>query len=151
MRLGLWIAGLVLVLDQATKLLAEFWLEPYQPVSVLPVLNLMLAYNPGAAFSLLADQPGWQRWFFVVLALGVSVYLLWWLRTLPPGRRVEACGLGLLLGGAIGNVIDRLWLGAVIDFIDVHYAGWHWPAFNVADSAISVGVGLLLVSAFRQR
>jgi signal peptidase II len=151
MRLGLGVAALVLLLDQATKLLAETWLVPYQPVPVLPVLNLMLAYNPGAAFSLLADQPGWQRWFFVALALGVSAYLLWWLRGLAPGRRLEAIGLGLLLGGAIGNVIDRLWLGMVIDFIDVHYAGWHWPAFNLADSAITVGAGLLVLSAIRQR
>jgi signal peptidase II len=151
LRLGLGVAALVLLLDQATKLLAEAWLLPYRPVPVLPMLNLMLAYNPGAAFSLLADQPGWQRWFFVALALGVSSYLLWWLRGLAPGRRLEATGLGLLLGGAIGNVIDRLWLGMVIDFIDVHYAGWHWPAFNLADSAITVGVGLLLISAIRQR
>ncbi|PWG65148.1 signal peptidase II [Sediminicurvatus halobius] len=149
LRLGLLTAAAVLLLDQATKLAAEASLAPYQPVAVLPFLNLMLAFNPGAAFSLLADQPGWQRWFFSALALAVSGYLVWWLRTLPPGERLQAMALGLILGGAIGNLVDRLRLGVVVDFIDLHHAGWHWPAFNVADAGITVGVGLILLAVFR--
>lgn len=147
LRYGLLLALGVIVLDQVTKFLAEASLLPYQPVALTSFLNLRLSYNPGAAFSLLADQSGWQRWFFVVLALAVSLYLMWWLRGLGRRSRLEATGLGLLLGGALGNVVDRLWHGVVIDFIDVHYAGWHWPAFNVADSAITVGVMLILLVA----
>jgi len=146
---GLVIAALIVAADQATKALALSLLAPYAPVDVLPVLNFTLAFNPGAAFSFLAAAGGWQRWFLVVVALAVSVYLLVWLRGLSAGDRLQAVGLGLILGGAIGNVIDRLRLGEVIDFIDVHYAGWHWPAFNIADSAISIGVLLVLLCALR--
>ena len=141
---GLAIAVAVVVLDQLTKLWADTALTPYHPVAVMPLLNLTLSYNPGAAFSFLSDQGGWQRWLFSGLAAAVSVYIVLWLRRLPPAHRWEGIGLALVLGGAVGNLLDRLTRGVVVDFIDVHYAGWHWPAFNVADSAITVGVVILL-------
>lgn len=146
LRPGLIIAAVVVLADQLSKQIAEALLMPYRPETIMPMLNMTLSYNRGAAFSLLADQGGWQRWLFTGLAFAVSGYLLWWLRTLRAGERLTAWGLALILGGALGNVIDRLVYGHVVDFIDVHYGGWHWPAFNVADSAITVGVVLVLVA-----
>jgi signal peptidase II len=110
---------------------------------VTPFFNLVLVYNSGAAFSFLAGAGGWQKWFFVVLALGISLWLLSLLRQ-HAGERLLPLALSLILGGAIGNVIDRLRFDAVVDFLDLHLAGYHWPAFNVADSAITVGVLLML-------
>ena len=147
--LGLAAAVVVLVADQFTKWMALTGLEPYQPLPLLPVLNLTLAFNTGAAFSFLADGGGWQRWLLSAVAVAVGVYLLFWLRGLDAGKRLEAIGLGLILGGAVGNLVDRLRLGGVIDFIDVHVGGWHWPAFNIADSAITLGVVAVLVTAWR--
>ncbi len=147
--LGVATAVVVLVADQLSKWMALSALEPYQPVSLLPFLNLTLAFNAGAAFSFLADGGGWQRWLLSAVAVGVGVYLLVWLRGLDAGKRLEVIGLGLILGGAVGNLVDRLRLGGVIDFIDVHVGGWHWPAFNVADSAITLGVVAVLVTAWR--
>jgi signal peptidase II len=144
----LWVSLVVVVVDQATKLLASSLLGLYEPVAVLPFLNLMLAHNPGAAFSFLADAGGWQRWFFIGIALVVSGILAEWLRRLPHHEKGVAISLALVLGGAIGNVIDRITHGYVVDFIDFHYAGWHWPAFNVADAAITIGVVILLVDSF---
>lgn len=146
---GVAVAGLVLVIDQLTKWLALTALQPYQPEPLLPVLNLTLAFNTGAAFSFLADGGGWQRWLLSAVAVAVGVYLLIWLRGLEARRRLEVSGLGLILGGAVGNLVDRLRLGGVIDFIDVHVGGWHWPAFNVADSAITLGVVAVLITAWR--
>jgi signal peptidase II len=103
--------------------------------------------NPGAAFSFLADQPGWQRWFFTILALAVSAWITLELRR-HPEHKLLSLALALVMGGALGNVIDRLRFGAVVDFLDFHFAGWHWPAFNVADSAITVGVLLLVLHSF---
>lgn len=145
LRFGFLIAGLVIGLDQVSKVVVDTAMTPYRPVGVLPFLNLTLTFNTGAAFSFLAEAAGWQRWFFVVLALGVSAYLIWWLRQLSPAERWQAAALGLILGGAIGNVIDRVVRGHVVDFVDVYYGSWHWPAFNVADSAITVGVTLLIL------
>jgi signal peptidase II len=117
-------------------------------VAVLPFFNFTLAYNSGAAFSFLADAGGWQRWFFVALALAISAGLVVWLYRLRANVWGEAVAITLILGGALGNVIDRLWHGHVIDFIDVYYQNWHWPAFNVADSAITVGAVLLVLQSF---
>ena len=142
-RLGL--ALLVLALDQATKLWAAAALDYGVPVAVLPFFNLTLVHNTGAAFSFLADAGGWQRAFFIVLSSVVSVVLIAWLRRLPPASRLLGVALALVLGGAVGNLVDRVAYGYVIDFVDLHAGGWHWPAFNVADSAISCGVVLLLV------
>ncbi|AGY92462.1 hypothetical protein SPICUR_07505 [Spiribacter curvatus] len=148
LRFGLLLGALVLVIDQATKWLAVNELALYRPESVMPLLNLTLAFNTGAAFSLLADAPGWQRWLLSGLAVAVSLYLLHWLRGLAASRRFEAAGVGLVLGGAVGNLVDRLRLGGVIDFIDIHYRGWHWPAFNIADAAITLGVVLILLTVW---
>lgn len=137
----------VLILDQWTKHLALAHLQPYQPVEVMAYFNLKLAFNPGAAFSFLADQGGWQRWFFVVLTFGISGVLLVWLFRLEKTQRILAIALALILGGAIGNVYDRLLYGHVVDFIDWHAAGYHWPAFNIADSAIVGGAVLLFVDS----
>ncbi len=147
----IWLSVLVVVLDQATKYLAETWLILHQPVSVLPGFNLMLAYNTGAAFSFLADAGGWQRWFFLGLGSAVSVGLTIWLTRLKPGERWLAAALALILGGAVGNLIDRLWLGQVIDFIQLYYDRWYWPAFNIADSAITLGAVLLIVDSLRSQ
>ena len=145
----LWVSVVVLLLDQCTKLLADAMLVLHQQVPLIPYLALFKAYNPGAAFSFLSDASGWQRWFFVVLAVVVIVILLVWLLRLSTGEKATSLALALILGGAAGNLIDRLVYGYVIDFIDVYYGSWHWPAFNVADAAISVGAFLLLLDAFR--
>jgi signal peptidase II len=146
MKKWLGIAALVIVIDQVSKLWAETALSLHQPLPVIPFFNLTLAYNEGAAFSFLSEAGGWQRWFFTGLALLVSVVLLAWLKRLPDEEKITAWSLSLILGGALGNVIDRVLHGHVIDFLDVYYQQWHWPAFNVADSAIFIGVGLMLLS-----
>jgi signal peptidase II len=143
----LWLSVLVIALDQATKLWVSARLELFERVELLPFLNLVLVYNPGAAFSFLSDASGWQRWFFTALALVVSIVILVWLSRLRVEERAPAIGLALVLGGALGNVWDRLQHGHVIDFIDVYYRDWHWPAFNVADSAITIGVVFLIYDA----
>jgi signal peptidase II len=146
-----WLSAVVLVLDQCTKLIADSLLQFGQPVDLLPFLALHKVYNPGAAFSFLSDASGWQRWFFVALTLIVSTILVIWLRSLSAGQTRLAMALSLILGGAAGNLIDRLVYGHVIDFIDLYYGDWHWPAFNVADSAITIGACLLVLDAFRGR
>jgi signal peptidase II len=139
---------MVILLDQATKQFAEAMLTAYQAVYVLPFFDFTLMYNTGAAFSILSDQGGWQRWFFVVLALIVTAVLIGWLRRLKPAEKWVAVALSLIIGGAVGNVIDRILFGQVIDFIHLHYQQYYWPAFNVADSAIFIGVAIMLFDAF---
>lgn len=146
----LWLSVLVVALDQVTKWMAEAALDPYLPVPLLPSLNLTLMYNEGAAFSFLAGAGGWQRWFFVVLALAVTCGLTVWLYRLKPAERMTAIGVALVIGGAVGNVIDRALTGRVVDFIDFYVGTWHWPAFNLADSAITLGVALLLLATLRE-
>jgi signal peptidase II len=141
----IWLSVVVIVLDQWTKSLASNALTLYQPVAVFPSFNLTLSHNTGAAFSFLSDAGGWQRWFFVILALGVSVFLVNWMWRLRRQDTWVAIALALILGGAIGNVWDRMLLGYVVDFIDVYYNTWHWPAFNIADSAITVGAVMLVI------
>ena len=147
----LWLAVAIVVLDQGTKMLAEQMLVPHEPVAVLPSLNLYLTYNTGAAFSFLRDAGGWQRWLFVALSFGVGTFIAIWLARLPRSQAWLACALALVLGGAVGNLIDRLFRpqGGVVDFIDVYYGTWHWPAFNVADSGISIGAVMLVIGAIR--
>jgi len=142
----LWLSALLILLDQLSKHWAESVLLPQQPVPVLPFLNWTLVYNSGAAFSFLSDAGGWQRWLFTVLALGVSALLLYWLRHTPRSQRLTGLAYALILAGAIGNVIDRVRYGHVVDFVDVHWAGWHFPAFNVADAAITLGAAGLVAS-----
>ncbi|MDJ0777195.1 MAG: signal peptidase II [Gammaproteobacteria bacterium] len=144
----LWLSLLVIVLDQAAKQTAEALLTPHQPVAVLPFFDWYLTYNTGAAFSLLADAGGWQRWFFTAIAVVVSVVIVQWLRKLARDEWLTALSLSLILGGAIGNVIDRIYLGYVIDYIQVWLGSYPFPAFNIADSAISVGAVLLILSSF---
>ncbi len=143
----LGLSVLVFALDQISKWWAQGVLEPYRPEPVMPFFNLMLAYNKGAAFNFLADQGGWQRWFFVALAVIVAAVLVAWLRRLEAGQWRTAAGLALIIGGALGNVFDRLIHGHVIDFLDFYYGDWHWPAFNLADSAITLGVIFLLLES----
>jgi signal peptidase II len=138
----------LVVVDQIVKVLALQSLSSGQVVEVTPFFNLVLVYNPGAAFSFLAGASGWQREFFVGVALLASGWITWMLSR-HCGRILFCVALTLVLGGAIGNLIDRLWLGAVIDFLDFHVLGYHWPAFNVADSAISIGAVLLVWDAFQ--
>lgn len=146
----LWCSLAVIVADQATKLAAVALIRPASPVELLPTLNLVLAYNPGAAFSILGTAGGWQRWLFIGLAVVICAFIVHWLRGMPRGARWTPLALSLVLGGAIGNVIDRVRIGAVVDFIDFHVGDWHWPAFNVADSAICIGAALLVVGTFRR-
>lgn len=145
----LWyVLSLVVIgLDQWTKWLAELKLNFHEPVAVIePILNWTLAYNYGAAFSFLADQGGWQKWFFAGLSLAMSLFLVWYLTRAPRQAKLLNVGLALILGGAIGNLIDRVRIGKVIDFIHVHYADvWHYPIFNMADIAICVGVAIVVI------
>ena len=145
----LWCSLAVIVVDQTTKVAAVELLDPASSVALLPTLNLVIAYNTGAAFSLLSTAGGWQRWLFIGIAVAICAFIVHWLRDLPRQARWLPLALSLILGGAVGNVIDRVRIGAVIDFIDFHVGGWHWPAFNVADSAICIGVALLVLGMFR--
>jgi signal peptidase II len=147
-RHWLWLSVTVVIFDQLTKWLAEALLVPYQPVPVIPMFNLTLAYNTGAAFSFLSDAGGWQRWFFIGLTLVVIIVLFSWLWKMRAEEKLHAVSISLILGGAIGNLIDRVLLGHVIDFLDVYYDQYHWPIFNIADSAITVGVILLIIDLF---
>jgi len=143
-----WLAlsALVIVVDQITKHVAIASLVPYDPNPVIPgFLNWTLAFNTGAAFSFLHDAGGWQRWLFSVLAISVCTVLVIWLKRVPRADWRTALPLALVIGGAIGNLIDRVRFGRVTDFIEVYHQQWSWPAFNVADSAISVGAVLLIV------
>jgi signal peptidase II len=151
MKHWLWLSVIVVLLDQATKWLVMGSIEPFTVIELVPNLNLTLAFNTGAAFSFLADAGGWQRWLFAVFALFVTAVMVAWLLRLRTDERVMALALALIIGGAIGNLIDRTLLGHVIDFIQV-YLPWipfplfnPWPAFNIADSAITVGVIVLLL------
>ena len=141
------LAAVIVVADQLVKLLVLRAFAPGESRALTDFLNLVLVFNKGAAFSLFAQAPGWQApvlsAFAIAAAIVVSVFIV-----RSPGRQILCLGLGLILGGAIGNVIDRLRFGHVVDFVDVHAFGWHWPAFNVADSAISVGAVILILEGF---
>ena len=149
-RSWLVLAALIVVADQLTKYAVTRSFAVGETVAVAPFLNLVLVYNPGAAFSFLSDHSGWQRWLFIAIALAASAWIVYLLARYPH-QRPFALALSLVLAGAIGNVIDRIAVGAVIDFADFHAWGHHWPAFNVADSAISVGAALLILDSFRAR
>ncbi len=139
----------VLIADQITKWWAQMSLPMAQAIKVTDFLNWFLIYNPGAAFSFLSQADGWQRWFFTVIGIIAAVVIIWLLQKNTQDRPF-CLALSLILGGAIGNVLDRLLYGAVVDFIDVHYDGWHWPAFNIADSAISIGATLIVINEIRR-
>jgi signal peptidase II len=146
----LWISVLVVALDLLTKWIAlnQFQLHQQLPV-VDGLFSFTLAFNPGAAFSFLAGAGGWQRWFFTSIAVGVSAMLIIWMARLPRSRKLEPIALALILGGALGNLYDRIMHGHVVDFILVHWQqSWFFPAFNIADSAITVGAALLILDMF---
>jgi len=144
----LWLSVLAIVLDQGSKLTVDSLMQLYQSIPVLPYFNLTYVHNTGAAFSFLSEAGGWQRWFFAGLAVLISTGITVWLAKLKPQETLLAIALALVLGGAVGNLIDRLAYGYVIDFIDVYYENWHWPAFNIADSAITLGVVLMIAESF---
>jgi signal peptidase II len=145
----LWLSVAVIVLDQLTKnaILATF--RPGEELPLAPFASLVLAFNTGAAFSFLAGADGWQRWFFTVIAVVACAFMMWLMKR--GGSRLFCAGLALVIGGAIGNLYDRLVLGHVVDFLLFHYHEWHYPAFNVADSAITIGAAALIIDSFRQR
>ena len=141
-------AVVVVALDQWTKQIAVAELAFRRPEAATSWFDWMLTYNTGAAFSFLADAGGWQRWFLALVAAAVSLFIVVWLTRLAPGDRSLVLPLGLILGGGVGNLIDRVLLGHVVDFISLHYQEWYWPAFNLADSAITLGAILWLFIAF---
>lgn len=150
----LWITAVIVIADQVTKYFALKHLMRSE-IAIAPFLNFALAFNTGAAFSFLSDAGGWQNLFFVGVAAVVSIIILFMIRRLGANDLQVAVALTLVLGGAIGNVIDRVRFGYVVDFIDVYYQRWHWPTFNIADSAITIGAILLIMDAlgitFRRR
>jgi signal peptidase II len=143
------IATIVLLLDQPSKWSALDNLQMGVPVPVLPHMNWLLLFNPGAAFSFLAEGSAWQRWFFTFLGLGASTYIIWLLFK-SQSDKLLCVALSLILGGGLGNVIDRVMYGAVVDFIDLYYGNRHWPAFNIADSAICIGATLIIWGELRK-
>ena len=146
---GLAIAGLVIVVDQVSKIIVLSALGPFQGVSVTPFLNLVVVLNTGISFGLFASEGELTRYLLVALALIVSIILMRWLASST--NRFICAALGMIIGGALGNVIDRLVHKAVVDFLDFHLYGWHWPAFNVADSAITIGVALFVLASLLER
>ncbi len=143
------LAAAVLVADRLTKVLVVASFVRGEELPITGFMSLVLAYNSGAAFSFLAGEPGWQRWFFTGIAVVASAFLIYMLRR--GGSRPLRAGLALILGGALGNLWDRIAIGKVVDFLLLHYGAWSWPAFNVADSAITVGAALLILDSFRQK
>ena len=146
----LWVSLAVVILDQISKQYAQANLVVHDAVGVMPFFDLTLTYNAGAAFGLLSTAGGWQRWFFVALAVLISGCIVFWLRNLDGRCLWLPCALALILGGALGNLWDRLSIGAVIDFLDFYVGNWHWPAFNLADSAITIGASMWFIDAFRR-
>jgi len=143
-----WISVVALLLDQASKIAVDSSMKLYESINIMPFFNLTYVHNTGAAFSFLAHAGGWQRWLFAGLAFLISGAITVWISRLKQQEVLLAVALSLILGGAVGNLIDRVAYGYVIDFLDVYYQDWHWPAFNVADAAICIGVFLMLLESF---
>jgi signal peptidase II len=144
----LWLAALVIAVDQLTKHLIVAWFRPGEEWGLTPFASLILAFNRGAAFSFLAGETGWQRWLFAAIAVAACAVMAWLLAR--GGRPLFCAGLALIIGGALGNLYDRLTLGHVVDFVLLHWRGWYYPAFNVADSAITIGAAALILDSFRR-
>lgn len=147
----LWLSLFLIVADQLSKQWVVNSFDLYESIQIMPSLNFTYVHNYGAAFSFLSDSGGWQRWFFTAIAVAVSAVLVIWLRRNPMQLWRQNLAFALILAGAIGNVIDRLIFGYVIDFVDVYINNWHWPAFNIADMAITIGAVLMLLEAFFER
>ncbi|WP_284298122.1 signal peptidase II [Thalassotalea loyana] len=146
----LWLTLIFLIVDQATKHYVANNMDLYQSIEVLSFFNITYVHNLGAAFSFLADQSGWQRWFFAAIATIASVIFTYWLYKTPVNNKKLCIAFALLLSGALGNLIDRVMLGYVIDFLDFTIINYRWPAFNVADSVIFIGAGLMIIDSFAQ-
>ncbi|SFD24569.1 signal peptidase II [Pseudoalteromonas denitrificans] len=144
----LWLTVILLIADQVSKIMISTQMKLYESIELLPVFNITYVHNYGAAFSFLTDAGGWQRWFFSIIAISISALLLWWLKKLPANNKILGSAYALVLAGALGNLYDRLSYGYVIDFLHVYYKTWDFPVFNIADSAICIGAGLLLIDAF---
>ena len=146
----LWLAAVVFILDMLTKQWVmnsmEYGWE--NRIEILPFFNLLYVHNHGAAFSFLSDAGGWQRWFFTAIAIGVSGLLMFWMRQASASQKLLNSAYALIVGGALGNLWDRLMHGYVIDFLDFYYGNYHWPAFNIADIAICVGAALIILESF---
>lgn len=145
----LWLTLLCLVVDQITKQYVANSMELYQSIEVLSFFNITYVHNLGAAFSFLADQSGWQRWFFTAIAAIASIIFVVWLAKTPKDQKILSIAFALLLSGALGNLIDRVLFGYVIDFLDFYIVSYRWPAFNVADSMIFIGAGLMIFDSFK--
>jgi signal peptidase II len=141
----------MVVLDQMSKVWIDSNLSLHQSIPIMPNFSVTYAHNYGAAFSFLSEAGGWQRWFFTVLAIVVSMGIVIYLKNLKPEEKLLAVSLSLILGGALGNIIDRVIYGYVIDFLDVYYQAYHWPIFNIADSVITLGVTLMLIESFMDK
>lgn len=146
----LWLSAVVLGLDLATKAIATSSLNYAESQAVLPFFNLTLLHNTGAAFSFLAGEGGWQRWFFIILAVTISIVLVIWLARTPRNERWLPISVALVLGGALGNVYDRIVHGYVVDFLHFYWGDYHFPAFNIADSAITIGAVMMAIDLFRR-
>jgi len=146
----LWLTFIVLIIDQGSKQWVANSMELFNSIKLLPIFSITYVHNPGAAFSFLANQGGWQRWFFTVIALAASIVFAIWLAKTDKKKVLLSIALSLMLSGAVGNLIDRVLFGYVIDFIDFHWAGYIFPAFNVADSAIFIGAVLMVFDSFKK-
>ena len=144
----LWLTLLCLLLDQITKHWVAGAFSLYESITILPIFSITYVHNPGAAFSFLADQDGWQRWFFTAIATIASIIFIVWLAKTPRSQTLLSIAFALLLSGAMGNLIDRVLFGYVIDFLDFHWSGKHFPAFNIADSMIFIGAALMMLDSF---
>ena len=143
----LWLTVILLILDQVSKIYVANNFSLYESIAVMPMFNITYVQNPGAAFSFLSDAGGWQRWFFTAIAVAISGLLIYWLRELNKAQKLLAIAYSLVLSGALGNLIDRVSYGYVIDFLDVYYDQYRWPAFNIADAAICIGAILIIYDA----
>ncbi|GAL06002.1 signal peptidase II [Photobacterium aphoticum] len=146
----LWLAALVFIVDIASKFLVMHNMDYGWPnrIELLPFFNLLYVHNYGAAFSFLSDAGGWQRWLFTAIALGVCGMLTYWMRKLPASHKLANVSYALIIGGALGNLFDRMYHGFVVDFLDFYVGDYHWPAFNIADTAICIGAALIILEGF---
>ncbi len=144
----LWLTVIFLIIDQITKQWVASTFDYRETLSVLPIFNITYVHNPGAAFSFLADQGGWQRWFFTAIAAIASIVFVIWMAKTPKQQHLLSIAFALILSGALGNLIDRVLFGYVIDFLDFHWQGSHFAAFNIADSVIFIGAALMIIESF---